>query len=309
MAFCELQFSPNARFLVSADCDGVVRLWENDVTGNYEQLQEWNMRGDLGKGSLCIDISACSKFIVVASSSYINMSNRVVLKSVENGNIIRSLTPQPVIKSITKVMFSVDYRAVFICGRQGRNNNSNVIKLWRPYLDDTHKDNLTTLWEQEYLICNPKIIISHDKTMIAIQDTVISADCNQGWLLSLDNNYSCTVQELNIQVSDGRGLFQFTSDDECIIYATIIGLSYWNVAKRKFTDTEYVLPIHKRTMNNLRVINCSPNNRHLIFRDNIHPEGDSSLYIIKFMYCCCDKDGYCGCHNYYYRYKYNYYCL
>ena len=108
--------------------------------------------------------------------------------------------------------------------------------LWRPYLDDTHEDNLTTLWEQENSDCYSKSV-SHDKKMIAIQDT---ADLNTGWLVSIDNNYSYTVQELNIQVSDGRVLFQFIPDDEYIIYTTTVGLHYWNVAKRKFTDNEYL---------------------------------------------------------------------
>ena len=211
----------------------------------------------------------------MASSSH--MLNRVDLKSVENGEIIRSLTLQPVMTYITKVVFSVDCRAVFICGHQG-NNNSNVIKLWLPYLDDTHEDNLTTLLEQENLNCYLESV-SHDKTMIAIQDTV---DRNKGWLLSLDNNYSCTVKKLNIQVSDGRVLFQFTPDDEYIIYATTGGLTYWNVANRKFTDNEYAF-YNKRTMNNLKVVTCSPNNRHLIVWDDIE-ERDSSLYIMKFIF-------------------------
>ena len=120
MVFCDFQYSPNRRFLVSAGRDdGLVQLWENNVTGNYQQVQEWNMRRDFGKGTLCIDISVCSKFIVVALSSY--MLNRVVLNSVESSEIIRSLTLQPVMKYITKVVFSVDCRVIFIFGHQGNN--------------------------------------------------------------------------------------------------------------------------------------------------------------------------------------------
>jgi len=261
--YCDLKFSSDGKFFVSADEDGIVALWNNDVVGNYEQLQRWNIGEDVDESWLpCIDISACCKLIVMAS----HLSNRVVLIGVENGEIIRSLTPQPAIENITTVMFSLDCRAVFICGRCG---NSNVIKLWRPYLDDTDEDNLITLWEHEDLYyIYPKIIVSRDKTMIAIQDTV---DRNKGWLLSLDNNLSCTVQKLNFPGSDRPVLLQFTPDDECTIYNANNGLKYWSVVERKFIDNKKYLIY---TMHGLKVVNFSPSNRQLIVHD-FYKEGVS----------------------------------
>ena len=269
----ELIFSPNGRFLVSSFGDGTVKLWDNNVTGNYEQLQEWNMREDVGERwppMSSIDISVCSKYIVVARNS----STPFILKCIENGGTVRSLTPQPAMTCINEVIFSVDFRTIFVCGRVG---DSSVIKLWRPYLDDVDEDRLITLWEYH----NPgyggiKIIPSHDKTMIAIQDQIL----NKGWLLSIDNNYSCTVQKLDVPVSYGVPvLLQFTPDDEYIIYATKNGLKYWSVGETKFTDNECLF-YNKRTTNTLRVVNCSPDNRQLIVYDSIE-EGDSPLYIMK----------------------------
>ena len=263
----ELKFSPDGNFLVSAYRDSsIVKLWDNNVTGNYEQLQEWNMREDMG--GVCrlfsIAISACSKYIVLASCSL----NRVVLKSVENGETIKSLTPQPVMKYATEVMFSTDCHAIFVCSWGG---NFCVIKLWRPYLDDAYEDSLITLWEKKN--CDiTKIVLSHDKTMIAIQDYL-----KEGMLLSIDNNYSCKVQTLKFQGSlSSLRLLDFTPDDECIIYATPVELKNWSVAERKFTDKEYLL-CSKRTMNSLYAMYPSPNNRQIIVHSAMN--GEDSLYM------------------------------
>ena len=86
----------------------------------------WNMKeefGEIESHSCSIDISACSKFIVIASPLY--MSNRVIVKSVENGGTVRSMTTQPVMSGIFEVMFSMDFRAVFVYGFVG---NSSVIQ-------------------------------------------------------------------------------------------------------------------------------------------------------------------------------------
>ena len=194
-------------------------------------------------------------------ATYSHSLNRVVLKSVENGETVRSLILQPDTMRKIEVMFSVDYRAVLICCRR---SNNVIINLWRPYLDNTDEDSLTTLWEatlREEQISEPKIIVSHDKTMIAILNTTIF---NKGWLLSIDNNYSCIVQEFNIRLRDK--LVQFIPDDECIMYASKNGLKYWSVAERKFMDKEYVFYSRIVTNNHL-VMNCSPNNRQLIFKE------------------------------------------
>ena len=265
-SFCYLQFSPDGRFLVAA-ChnDRIIRLWDN-ITGNYEQLHEWNIIqenvGRIGQHLVC-NISACSKYIIVAPYA----SNRVVLKNVENGETIRSLTPQPVMKYITKVMFSADGLAVFICGRVG---DSNVIKLWRPYLDDADEDSTITLWEQKSTNVCPKIVFSPNKMMIAIQDAITFTALDKGWLLSIDNNYSCTVQKLNFQGSEE--LVQFKPDDKCIIFETKNGLKYWRVADKEFIDNKYLL-YNKRTTNNFKVEYCSPNNCQLIVRANNNEGG------------------------------------
>ena len=268
--YWNLKFSPDDRFLVSADDDGIVKLWDTNVAGNYEQLHEWNISEDVGEDwLLLIDISACSKYVVIMSAHLLS-SNRVILKSIENGETIRSSTPQPVMKYIRKVMFSLDYRTIFVCGRCG---NSSVIKLWRPYQDEADEDNLITLWEQKICNYDPKIVVPHDKMIIAIQDRYC---LNKGWLLSVDDNYSCTVQKLNIRGNEE--MLQFTTDDECIIYTTKNGLKYWSLAEKKFTDNVYVL--YNEETNNEKSL-CDElfaNNRQLIVYDDIK-EGNSSLYI------------------------------
>ena len=103
MKICDLQFIPDGRFLVSAGDNGIVRLWDNG-DGNYEQLQEWNVIQEDVRGiglHLNIDISACSKYVLVSTVAL----HRVILISVDNGETIRSLPPQPIWKIISKVFF------------------------------------------------------------------------------------------------------------------------------------------------------------------------------------------------------------
>merc|ERR1712194_706464 len=106
--------------------------------------------------------------------------------------------------------------------------------------------------------------------MIFIQEM----DRKKGWLLSIDNNYSCTVHIFNVRVSDE--LLQFIPDDEYIIYATKNGLKYWSVAERKFTDKKYV-SYNEKIMKYPWSVNCSPNNRQLIVQDDIGRR--TSLYM------------------------------
>ena len=129
---------------------------------------------------------------------------------------------------------------------------------------------MTTLWEKEYF--DTKMILSLDKTMIAIQDT---ADLNKGWLLSINNNnnYKCSTRQFNFEENDGLPvLLRFTPDDKYIIYATIVGLRYWSVIGWKFIDKYLVYP-----MNGLKVVNCSPNIRQFIECETQF--GRSTLYI------------------------------
>ena len=89
MDYWNLKFSPDGRFLVSANIGGIVKLWFNSVAGSYKQLQEWNISEDVGKDWLLIDTSACSKYVVMSAHLY--PSNRVIIKCVENGETVRSL--------------------------------------------------------------------------------------------------------------------------------------------------------------------------------------------------------------------------
>ena len=111
--------------------------------------------------------------------------------------------------------------------------------------------------------------------MIAIQDTM---DHNKEWLLSIANNYHCTVQELNYQGSVAYNLhiplLDFRPDDECIIYATDNKLQYWSAGEHKFTDNKKFVVYNN---NSLSVRNCSPNLCQLIVQDD-NKEKDT-LYI------------------------------
>ena len=121
--FCDLKFSPDGRFLASTYDHGIIKVWNNDVVGNYEQLQQWNIGEDGNESWLPrIDVSTCSKYIVIAYAR-----NGVVLKRIENGKTLKSLTPrQSGMESITKIKLFADCRAVCVCCQNG---NSSVIKL------------------------------------------------------------------------------------------------------------------------------------------------------------------------------------
>ena len=137
----DLKFSPDGSFLVSIGYDGFIRLWDN-VTGNYEQLQEWNIYEEVVeelninfKITSKVSVSDCNKYIVAA------LGTCVILKNIENGGKTKSsivpYAPNEKIYNIT-TRFSSDGRAVFICSNFVHYDNASI-KVWRPYLGEEER--------------------------------------------------------------------------------------------------------------------------------------------------------------------------
>ena len=179
----DLKYSPDGRYLVSTDGTGIyVRLWDSR---NYEQLQEWDTREEVGfeeltGGDSRVSFSACSKYIAVS------IGTGVFLKDVENGKTIKSLMlPNAMGQIVTKSVFSSDGHAIFICCRE-------MLQIWRPYLDADDDDRLVTIWRQTennpgYTQCT----FSHDHKMVAIYS---AHNYDQGgttgilWSIDMDRN-------------------------------------------------------------------------------------------------------------------------
>ena len=161
----DLKYSPDGRFLVSADDDGFVRLWDN--TRNYEQLQEWNMTDEVGEeltGDSYVSVSACSKFMAVL------IGLCAFLQDVEKGKTIKSLVlpfhQNENRQKINAIIFSLDDRDVFIC-------RNKMFQVWYPYLDDDDEDRLITIWRHavDPNFGRKEYAFSPDNTMVAIYNS------------------------------------------------------------------------------------------------------------------------------------------
>ena len=220
-----LKFSPDGRFLVSADNKCVITLWDN-VARSHEQLQKWNIKEttDGQNDNCCIGVSPCSKYIIVAP----RLSNQIFLKSVENGGeIINTLTPQPVMTRINQTLFSFDGHAIFVSIWE---NRISVINLWLPYLDDANEDSLISIWRQtdgDYSIA--RLALSHDNTMIAIDNY---GGAKKLLSIDIDNDHNCRTQELHFPGNERLSILYITPDDKCIVYSTTNELKYWSIAGR-----------------------------------------------------------------------------
>ena len=274
-----LKYSPNGRFLVSTGYDGFVKIWDN-ITGTYEQLQEWNLREVVARGltaavpKFCI--SACSTYIVVA------VETCVFLKDVERGGktiaFIQLNEDWTLINRIKNIMFSPDDRAVFICC-------NGTIKVWRPFLDDDDEDRLITLTNKShpsgthYSAYNT-YKFSNDNTMVVIHNT--STKKGILWSINMDHNY--VTQKAKFP-AEGVIPF-FTPDNKYIVCNKENRPKFWSLAEGKFTNT----PIHfldngsnsNYTKHNNLVVQCllsfSPNNRQCI----VQATGSNNRYIISY---------------------------
>ena len=247
----DLKYSPNGRFLVSTGYDEFVRLWDT-VTGNYEQLQEWNMREEAATEligaipKLCI--SACSKYIAVS------LGKCVFLKNVD-GKTIKSFVDE---KVITKTVFASNGCVIFICFREY--NGNTVLKVWYPYLDDDDEDRLITLWRREGMNRGfQTVTFSNDNTMVAIHDEYQ----NKGTVWSIAMDHKCRIQKLNIPTSSS---FHFTPDGKYIIYNKENGSTLWSIPEGRISSN--TLRILDNENNTKRNVGCfSPNNRQLIIQE------------------------------------------
>lgn len=236
----DLKYSPDGSFLVSAHADLFIKLWDN-VTGNYEQLQEWNMREDFAdefnNGIPKVSITPCSKYIMVSLGAC------AFMKDVSNaGKTIKSLIPPPGFG-----FSSVDYVA-FICCRE--QNRGLAIKIWRPYLDielDGHKSFTHTL--------------SHDHTMVTIYDH--HRRVGSVWSIAMGQTY--ITQKLIVPTNKR---FFFTSDGKYIFRAPQNGSTLWSMVEHEFIDkTIHIVYLGYETADNIEVVSSSPYNRQIIIRD------------------------------------------
>jgi len=258
----DMKYSPNGRFLVSTGDDCVVKLW--DTTGNYEQIQAWNMPEEVINQNQALtdysefSISACSKYIVVPVGTCVFLTN------VENGGTIKSsilpFAPNVHIAHTT-TRFSSDGRAVFLCSNFSH-NDIEAIKVWRPYLDDDDEGRLITLWREVGSTLGAKAFeFSHDNTMVVIHKNMTQT----GILWSIDTDQKSLTKIIDFQGSAG---LHFTPDDKYIVVNKENGPTLWSIAEGKYTNnTIHFLDNGNNTEHNLYAWCFSSNNRQLIIQE------------------------------------------
>ena len=253
----DIKFSPDGRFLVSADQNGIVRLWDN-LTGNYEQLKEWNVKAETEGNNVShfsFSISTCSRYIVVS------LNNHVFLKEIENGDTIKSLMTRLDYNMKDKVKFSVDGNGVFRCF-SGNNRVFVGIKVWRPYLDDA-EENVITLWQQPATIISKEYVgqyaFSNDTTMIAM---IYKRNGIKGVeLRSIDNDYKGLKLVADFQMDVDT--LQFTQDDKYIVCGLNNVLWFWSIEENEIAEVRHV-SYNGHNNTNLIVKYYSPNSQRLI---------------------------------------------
>lgn len=266
-----LEFSQDGRLLVSGGGDSVVKLWDS-ITGIYEQLQEWNVPDAVCEefgdwygydGLTSVSVSACSNFIAVSTSN-----DLVILKDIKNGNkpIKWLVQNHPAVRDITKIVFSSDGRAVLICCRE---NNTVVIKVWRPYLDDDDESSLVTLSSRlsDSSIDDTLFTFSQDSKMVAIH----SHQSKKGTLWSIDIGHNCMTQKLDFLVRRSKSQkCRFTPDNKYFVYNTKTGPKFWCFAEGIFIEHEIqLLENGNKPKENISVVSISPNNQQLIVQESI----------------------------------------
>ena len=261
----DLKFSPDGRYLVSAGRGDFIRLWDN-ITGNYEQLQEWDMSEEVGAEELqleyiepIVSISACSKYVVVSLETW------VFFKDVENGGkTISFIALNENRIRINNIMFSSKDRAIFICCQQYK---TMFIKVWHPYLDDDDKDNLVTLWRQTDLHRGLRLFtFSHDTSMVVIRNKYTE----KGTLWSIDTDHKYLTKKFDFHGSGSTGL-HFAPDGKYIVFNERKGRpTLWSIAEGTYTNnTIFFLDngSNYTKHNDCVVKSFSPNNQQFIVRD------------------------------------------
>jgi WD40 repeat protein len=154
----KLKFSQDGSILVSYDEDEwLVTIWDyNSTNGYYLKVQEWNIKQELRihqdnvVGAFRIDVSPCSRYVVVLSNRH------VLVRDVQNnGNTIKSMVlPENELgKQITS--FNIDGHHSILIRSTNKANKKELIKIWRPRdrVDEDDPDitsHLTTILEQSY---------------------------------------------------------------------------------------------------------------------------------------------------------------
>ena len=282
MVFCDLKFSPDGKFLVSVNDDGVVRLWDNR-SGNYEQLQEWNVRADTLRPNFAgcfvhsYSISTCSHYIVFAAN------NHVFVKEIENGRTIKSLLTNPfltlgyrMMSMKCKVRFSFDGKAVFLCFFDNR-GGFNGIKVWFPYRDDW-EENVIILWQKPKNTISTEYVhqysFSNDTTMLAMIYERNGMKGVEFW--SIDNDYKCLKLKAFFQVEVDT--LQFTQDDKYIVCGLNDVLWFWSVEENETTEIRHVSN-NGNINTNLMVKHFSPDSQRLIVVSRSDNQSDNQMML------------------------------
>ena len=216
-----LKFSSDGNYLLSCNHvddgdDEIVKIWDYNTTGYYQQLQEWNVGREINRPRIdrnIIDISPCSRYVVVLSNRH------VLLKDVQNnGKTIKSMLLPEMEKGRQIIFSSFDgHHSIFIRSQHLRNKKS-TIRIWRPF-DDFRTFLKHTKKKRQHLDID--FAVSRDNSMIAICITEEGKDrtmiYNLNSTLSLKQSFSGLLMRYWSSI-------QFTPDGKYLSYCNQNGV-------------------------------------------------------------------------------------
>ncbi|OEU23458.1 hypothetical protein FRACYDRAFT_233628 [Fragilariopsis cylindrus CCMP1102] len=263
IAYIHLIYSPDGSLLVAltaAGPDSRMKICVYTTDGYYRQLQEWNLHAYWEGGwytNLHIDISPCSKYVVVIVDS------QILLKDVNNMETIKSIVIAE--HHIHKVMFSRndDQCSIFI-HLEDNETKEKSLKIWFPYdnIDDEDEDDPNTT-ASLIIVLEPQppdgtFVLSHDNSMIVYREQNSITSYDDVMLYSIDNDTKSATFKKSFRLAHRSPSIYFTPDDKYILYTKNKKLAFVNIKTGRDTTDPIQTTNNTKQRNRMWDYNTQP---------------------------------------------------